>query len=116
MHRGVFAAPPQPDLVAGPLHRKPCSIKQRTVSRGFPGTKSTASRGLFKLATAFFSLIVGHSSQTLFAGKLTSLPSKRAVSASATISGVVGQPGSLSSIFTTSCNAYILSVNGDTPV
>src|SRR3989304_4746910 len=99
MQRGVFAAPPQPDLVAGPLHRKPCSIKQRTVSRGFPGTKSTDSSGLFKLVTAFFSRIVGQSSHTLFVGRLTSLPSKRAVSASATISGVGGQPGSLRSTF-----------------
>ena len=59
----------------------------------------------FTTVTAFFSLMVGHSSQTLFDGRSGALPSRSAVIASVTISGVVGHPGSLRSTLTTSCRA-----------
>ena len=111
MHRGVPSLPPQPPRVAGPRQRKPCSIRQRISLSGAPGLKSGASRRRFSVVTAFFSRLVGHSSQTLFEASAGSgLPSRRAISAPATISGVVGHPGRYASTFTTSWTAYTRSV------
>src|SRR3990172_5793243 len=87
-------------------------MKQRTSSYFCPGLNSTPSSGLFKVATAFFSLLVGQSSHTLLSTSLKGLPSKSAVITSAISSGVVGQPGNPRSTLTTSLSAYTRSRKG----
>ncbi len=54
---------------------------------------------------AFFSLMTGQVSQTLFSEGAKGVPFKRCMTAATKVSGVVGQPGSLRSTFTTSSTA-----------
>src|SRR5579863_6722095 len=111
MQRGVPSLPLQPARVAGPRHRKPCSIRQRISLNGAPGLNSDSSKRRFNVDTAFFSRLVGHSSQTLFDGNCgRGFPWRMETRALVTISGVVGHPGKYASTFTTSCTAYTRSV------
>ena len=102
MQRGVPSLPPQPVRVAGPRQRIPSSMRHRISFNGRPTVNSGAWRLRFSVETAFFSRITGQSSQTLLVGSENAFPVRRAVSASATISGVEGQPGRLTSTGTTS--------------
>ena len=111
MHLGVRPSPPQPEFVAGPRQRNPCSMRQRTVLIAAPGVNSTGCNGRLSAVPIFRSRTVGQSSQTLFPGSFRGVFCRSAVTASTKISGVGGQPGSFRSTGTNSWIAYTRSVS-----
>ena len=90
----VPSLPLQPERVAGPRTGIPAPSGTASRPRAQPGVNSGFSKRRFKVDTDFFSRLVGHSSHTLFEGRVgRGSPFRRARRAPATISGVVGHPG-----------------------